>query len=349
MKRVLLLVPCGVALCALNVKAAIAQEAPPLPEPIEEMVVAQPAVVSQWRERTMTAEEAWRKGLLDQKSAMALLEGGSISGSEGDDQRMRVAVVGLLMKHAPQSLEPVDKLSLRIKQGLAEYYASIQDDRAIGLYEELLKHDEFGPYAKGLLFKALGRFYSLKQQDEKAVAVFLRAQVMLANAKQKRFAAEMLVEAGSSYKLLGQEQKAQETYARVAASGDDWMHALALENQAFFAYQAGDFASSRKYAQAAITKFDLVSGSIGVAGYKSQTEKLIEYSNKWEKEPFTCQPREIRIDGIDGTSAGTVTKRFSIRTQRTVALTVTCDNPQVTIRLDEKSLPNDRDYLRYYS
>ena len=124
----------------------------------------------------------------------------------------RVALAGLLVRHAADKLPSPDKMSRSLTLALAEYYSSEKDERAVGLYEELLaeRKGPGGPQPVEVdeLWDRADYYEKIGQKDKEAAT--------LARAPEYSTLPYMLgdsaMRAARLYRAIGDADKAQVQY-----------------------------------------------------------------------------------------------------------------------------------------
>ncbi len=197
----------------------------------------------------ISPEEAWKQGLLDVQAVQEGLNTGLAGGEDDASKRLRVSLGGLLVQRAPDVVKDALKQPKAVQLALADYYASISDEKAVPLYEALLKQAQ-APYEQGLVLCVLGEFWAERKQPQKAQNVFERGRQVL-TGNHPHFAAEMLIRAARAWTNGegGDGDKARVLYARVEKEGDGWMTGMALYDQAQTLLDGGKDAEARKLLQ----------------------------------------------------------------------------------------------------
>ncbi len=178
----------------------------------------------------LSPEDAWKQGVLDAATVQDGLSKGLAGGEDDASKRLRVSLGGLLVRHAPDVAKDALKQPKAVQLALADFYDSQDDEKAAPLYEALLKQMQ-APYEQGLVFLALGKFWSRQKQPEKAQAVFERGRDVL-QGNHPHFAAEMMLGAARAYWKVGNQEKANYFCEQVQKQGDGWMSGMALYYQA---------------------------------------------------------------------------------------------------------------------
>jgi len=177
----------------------------------------------------MTPEEAWQKGLLDVQAVQAGLSQGLAGGEDDNSRKLRLALGGVLVQHAPEVVKDTLKLTRQVQFALADYYASIGDERAAPLYEAVLKQTD-QLREQGLVILQLGNFWTQQGQPQKAQDTYERGRKAL-TGKDPYFAGEMVIMAARAWARNGDSEKARLLYAQVEREGDPWMRGMATEDQ----------------------------------------------------------------------------------------------------------------------
>ena len=162
--------PAFVAVAGLSLAGATAQaDAPaaPVAAPIVELeidgsVAGNTAVWEAMRKGNLSPEEAWQKGILDAAGVQAGLVRGLAGGEDDESKTLRVRLGQVLVQRAPETVTDTAKLPKQVQLVVADYYASVGDEKAAPLYEAVLGQTT-APYEQGLLAKSLGDFWSQKK------------------------------------------------------------------------------------------------------------------------------------------------------------------------------------------
>jgi tetratricopeptide (TPR) repeat protein len=246
-----------------------------------------------------------------------------------------VALAGLLAKHAPEKLPASDEMSRNLKLALAEYYASVKDERAVGLYEALLaeRKAQGGPRAVGVdELEELAGYYEAIGQKGKAAEVLLRAPEY---STSPYVLGGDALHAARLYREAGAEDKAQAAYEQAKAAGSGWMSGVSLIDQArglmakgryeearkLLAtpvsgqqatqiepvkrmllgdsyYATGDLEKARQYLQEAIDQYRAEPNPVkgdGLEGIFAAAQERLQNVERWIKEPIRVEPKELQI------------------------------------------------------
>ena len=225
---------------------AVARADAPIAVPLEvpEVIADDAAAWAGLQSGQLSPEQAWKEGLLDAGAVRAGLAKGVAAGEDEKSKQLRRGLGELLVKTAPASLGDAVKLPKGVQLALADYYASVGDERAAALYEAVVAQT-IAPYEQALRLLALGKFWARQKQAQKAQDAFARGRaVLLAEGHNPHLAAEMLLNTAIAWSLAGDEEKARGFYDQTATDGDSWMAAMAA------VYPAEMLMDSQQYAQA---------------------------------------------------------------------------------------------------
>ncbi|MBV9469971.1 MAG: hypothetical protein JOZ57_12070 [Abitibacteriaceae bacterium] len=279
-----------------------------------------------------------RTGALTPENALAL------GGITADDlrweldnvwlaQKTYIALAGLLVKQAPESIQPPTVLGPRLKQALAEYYRSVHDARAVPLLEELLASiKEPSPNEGEPLLHLLATHYVETGDLPKAIDLYLHADRY---STAPEYIASHLMHAARLYRRLGDNAKADELVAKIPAYGFAWVTGMARYEQAqelikqgqheaarklllmpvtgLYAdqiqvglssllarsyYGTGDLEAARKYSEAATAQYQTIIHPLQGEGLEQQVSKaqsLQKWIHYWSQWPFLCDPGKIQV------------------------------------------------------
>ncbi len=318
----------------------------------------------------MTPEDAWKKGLLDAQAVQAGLSQGLAGGEDDNSRKLRLVLGSALVQHAPEVVKDALKLPKQVQLALADYYASVSDERAVALYEAVLGQTK-AFYEQGLIALAVGEFWSQKGQPQKAQEAFERGRKVLVG-NNPHLAAEMLLNMARAWAKAKDEDKARQFYTKTAADGDGWMTVLSFYDQASPLWDAGKLAQVRallsqplratghqlegEIAQNAwLASLDYQEGKLedalrhgqaaikageGVALTSGPTKNLYEMgrgiylrAGGWKTQPIQCNVKEIVLQTNPSHPDRPLYARFRIKTYGDTSVTATVDNPDVQARV----------------
>ncbi len=333
----------------------------------------------------MTPEEAWQKGLLDAQAVQAGLNQGLAGGQDQASEQLRLALGGVLVQHAPEVVADAFKQPKQVQLALADYYASIGNEKAVPLYEAVLKQTP-AYYEQGLLLNAYGAFWAGQNQPQKAQEVYERGYSVL-HGKTPMFAAEMLLWAGHAWLHAGDWDKANAFYQRIPAEGDSLMSSLGLHAQtsrlmgqgkhqealvliqanlkqakgpmeraidwmdiAKCHYAQGQWEAARVAAQQSLVesaKQPNPSPSIGMNAVDNTATDLIRWTQLWQQKSLICWPEEVKwpAASLQKTKQQTLQVRVTVRSFKAVPLTLSCDDTRVQCHV--LTLENDPWFPNY--
>ena len=186
-----------------------------------------PAIIDKLRSGELTAGEAWQSGELKLDDVLYLLGNyfdpwGGVEWQNAD--AVRLSLAELVVQHAPEKLKNPDELPLRVRLWVGDYLQSINDERAVALLESVLSEfKEAKADQDPAVFQAaqrLGNYYKSKGEWEKSAQAWSRV-VPLHDDKDWRVS-DAMIEAARMYAAAGNNDKAQELYARVPQVGKSW-------------------------------------------------------------------------------------------------------------------------------
>ncbi len=318
----------------------------------------------------MTPEDAWKKGLLDAQAVQAGLSQGLAGGEDDNSRKLRLALGSALAQHAPEVVKDALKLPKQVQLALADYYASVSDERAVALYEAVLGQTK-AFYEQGLIALAMGEFWSQKGQPQKAQEAFERGRKVLVG-NNPHLAAEMLLNMARAWAKAKDEDKARQFYAKTAADGDGWMTVLSFYDQASPLWDAGKLAQARvllsqplratshqlegEIAQNAwLASLDYQEGKLedalhhgqavmkasqGITFQPGSIKNLYEMGHDiylraggWKTQPIQCDVKEIVFKANPSHPDQPLYARFRIKTYGDQPVTATVDNPAIQVRV----------------
>jgi len=328
----------------------------------------------------ISPEEAWQKGLLDAQAVQAGLNTGLAGGEDDASKRLRVSLGGLLAQHAPDVTKDALKQPKAVQLALADYYAGVGDEKAVPLYEAVLKQTK-APYEQGLVLCALGEFWSGRKQPQKAQDVFERGRQVLTGS-YPHFAGEMLIRAARTWAEYENQEKVGLLYARVAKEGDGWMTGIAFWDQAttlmaqgkhqearkllltpvsgqgadqirvallsklsYSYYRSGEWVQARKYGREAVDQYKSLNNPLtseGLDGEMRVAQNVLDLSEHWAKKPLTCDPQALQVMA---NSMETIGRHIAVHSFAAVPLQVKVDNPKVRVRIVDNEKAEDRPFF----
>ncbi|MDQ3815396.1 MAG: tetratricopeptide repeat protein, partial [Armatimonadota bacterium] len=227
--------------------------------------------LSQLEAGAVTPEQAWASGALTVDDVVAALEQRRLFESEDPAQvRLREGLVKLLVRHGetrwlPQPTAPTSTtastplpkpLSGRVRLAVADYLSHAGDERAVAVYEDLLRETERtkgqGPPVRVVgAVNHLASHYVRHGQLQKAVELYLGAEKY---STSPYWHASLRLHVARLYRQMGAEQKAQEFYAQVAKSDNAWAAALVVLDQARDLMTQGRHEEARKLLEQSVNE-----------------------------------------------------------------------------------------------
>ncbi|MDQ3815517.1 MAG: hypothetical protein M3347_16495, partial [Armatimonadota bacterium] len=253
---------------------------------------------------------AWASGALTVEDVVAALEQRRLFESEEPAKvRLREGLVELLVRYGserwlPQptvstattaSTAPPKLLSGRVRLAVADYLSQKNDERAVAVYEDLLRETERtkgqGPPVRVVgAVNHLASHYVRHGQLQKAVELYQGAEKY---SDSPYWHATIRLDAARLYGQMGEEKKANELYAQVPQYGAGWLTGLMRLDKArelmrqgqhqeartlllqpvtgagaeqvqvalsaflgYSSYQSGDLNAARRYCQEALERFN---------------------------------------------------------------------------------------------
>jgi len=316
-----------------------------------------PILWSQLKSGARTAEAMWQSGDLNSEIVTRTLNGAKLTYDKGDE-RVRIALVALLLKHQPAAFEP-GKVSQKFKLLLADYYRARKEFKAEALLFEVLDDSRLPdatPAVAALAYPVLERlawFYE-------AVGDFAQAgemQLQVRPYASPEDSANFLLAAARMFGRAGNVKKSEELYTQVAASGDGWTVGLAAWDRAnrliaqdkhdearkilaqpltgryaeqmqigltamlaYSYYRAGEWDAARTISQKTIDDYKALPNPIKDEGLENQVAAAGRYIEWTEKWQKT--PLVCEPVWIIETANGPTTRRFTVRSHRPVPITV---------------------------
>ena len=328
------------------------------------------AVWEAMQKGAISPAEAWQKGLLDAQAVQAGLSKGLAGGEDDKSRKLRLALGGILVQYAPEVVKDALKRPKQVQLALADFYASQGDEKAVPLYEAVIKQTK-APYEQGLLLEALGEFWSQKGQPQKAQEAFERGRKVLIG-NNPHLAAEMLLVTARAWSKAKDEDKARQFYAKTAEDGDGWMTVLSFYDQSQPLMAEGKLAQARvllsqplratghqlegEIAQNAwLASLDYQEGDLedafrhggavvkageGVTFQAASTKSLYEMGRDiylraggWKTQPLQCDVKEIVLKTNPSHPDQPLYARFRIKTYGDQSVTATVDNPALQVRV----------------
>ena len=213
-----------------------------------------PAVLSQLLARTMSVDEAWRSGALDVDDLLYVFEEylspwGAFD--EREDATLRRELAGLLVRHGGERLQPLEKLSPKMRLWLADYYWSVKDARVLALAEGILREVK-QPVTQGsipafLAVERLAWYYRDLGQPEKAAQAWLRVKDY--EPSQEWWVPDAMVEVARIYTRQGRTNEADALYTKVTHYDDGWLKGVSLLDRAQVLADAGSYQQARQLLQ----------------------------------------------------------------------------------------------------
>lgn len=327
-------------------------------------------VREQLRAGTLTAEQAWGLGLLDERELLYLLDNFWFPSKD------RIALAKVLVAHGDELLRDTSKIGPRAKLALAEYYRSVLDPRLVPIAKEILAAirqpvpDEANDRVP--VVNLLASYHVEKGELEKALDVYLQAPRY---SLDREYLAAHVLHAARIYKQLGNVEKAQELYEQVPQYGFAWATGTARHDQAqeliaqgrheearkllqepvsglyedqvkvgmlallgYSHYRTGEFETARQYSQKAIAQYKVLKNPMqgeGLEGQVSMAQAILSWIERWAREPVIVAPQRLRVVVNRDERDKPVTRRLFVRVPYPVPLTATTDSPQVVARLSD--------------
>jgi tetratricopeptide (TPR) repeat protein len=214
-------------------------------------VFARATLLAQLEASPTDADALWQKSGLSLDDLRALAE--QANETDAAHQAVRLALAGLLARHNPQ-LWLAQGLSDAVRLALADYYASVHDEKAVALYEGLLSGAEkAGPQQRGVpALDKLAAYYELAGRPAKAATLLAQVEEYTAAAPQ---VGNDWVGAARLYRQAGEDEKADALYRKVIETPSEWGWAkgLAIIDQGRTLMRQGKYSEARKLLDAPIT------------------------------------------------------------------------------------------------
>ncbi|MDQ3814409.1 MAG: tetratricopeptide repeat protein, partial [Armatimonadota bacterium] len=213
--------------------------------------------LSQLEAGAMTPEAAWQSGALTMDDVVAALEQRRLFEEEEPAQvRLREGLLALLVRHGqerwlpqPTAATPRAKpVSGRVQLAVADYLSKADDERAVAVYEELLRETERtknqGPPVRVVgAVNHLASHYERRGQLQKAIEVYMNGAKY---SDSPHWQASLRLHAARLYRQIGEKEKAHELYTQVPQYGAGWITGLAIFDQASELLHQGQHAEARK-------------------------------------------------------------------------------------------------------
>ncbi|MDQ3812721.1 MAG: tetratricopeptide repeat protein [Armatimonadota bacterium] len=220
---------------------------PQAPMPVEIKGARSTAALMQLETGALPAEAVWAEGALTLDDVVAASEQRRLF-EDPTKARLATGLVELLVRHGQerwlpqpsasaspsQALPPPKPLNMRVRLAVADYLSNAGDERAVAVYEEMLRELERTKAQRppdrvvGAVNHLAGH-YARRGQLQKALETFLSGEKY---SDSPYWHATIRVDAARLYQQMGDEKKAQELYAQVPRYGAGWLTTLALWDQA---------------------------------------------------------------------------------------------------------------------
>jgi len=269
--------------------------------------------------------------------------------------------------------EKADELPPLCALRVAQSLGSRGDKRCEPVFERLLEQHRANEALAVPAVLAFAEYYRFIGDYAKSAETFLRAKD---HTQASNTLANCTVEAARAYMQAGNEAEAERLYGEVAKYGYGWATGVALYDRAkrlvdlgrhdearrllqqpvsgqyaeqvqvvllstlgLSHYMTGDFASARKYCQEALTQYERLRDRLegeGVDEKALQARTLLTLMGQWSRQPFVCEPREIRVVAAKtGERATAITRRFTISSSRPLRFTASTDAADVQAWLED--------------
>ena len=188
-----------------------------------------PALVAQLRARALTPNAAWEAGALNVDDLLyfvgSLNHYGKFSNTE-EDIELRRQMLGLLAKQGGALLGEPEKLSLAVRLWLADYYWSVDDERAITMAQSVIaqaKRPAVGEDAATFwATESLAGYYEDKGQTDQSLAAWRQFLALVPD--EGWWTGHAKFRMAQTLSLAGRTAEASQLYRQIARSADT-MHA----------------------------------------------------------------------------------------------------------------------------
>jgi len=290
-----------------------------------------------------------------------------------DDHAVCDALVQTLLETHGVTPEKAAELPPLCALRVAQSLGSRGDKRCEPVFERLLEQHRANEALAVPAVLAFAEYYRFIGDYAKSAETFLRAKD---HTQASNTLANCTVEAARAYMQAGNEAEAERLYGEVAKYGYGWATGVALYDRAkrlvdlgrhdearrllqqpvsgqyaeqvqvvllstlgLSHYMTGDFASARKYCQEALTQYERLRDRLegeGVDEKALQARTLLTLMGQWSRQPFVCEPREIRVVAAKtGERATAITRRFTISSSRPLRFTASTDAADVQAWLED--------------
>jgi tetratricopeptide (TPR) repeat protein len=297
--------------------------------------------------------------------------------SESDEahQTVRLALGGLLARHDAEAAQSPEKWSDPVRLAVADYWASVGDERAVALYEGLLAEKERAGQAERWVpeLEKLARYYQTVGQPVKGAEVMTRMEKYTTDAAQ---IGNGWVEAARLYRQAGEDEKAEALYRKVIETPSEWGWAKGLAiydhtstlisvgkyeearkllqtpitgqyadqikialtaNMAWSYYLLGDFDEAQKYCLKAIAQYNSLRHPLQGEGLEAELAKSQAILD--QVEDWTHEPIKcdpLHVDVLVSQNAKEPIERWvTVVAFAPTPLEATCSNPKITIQITD--------------
>ncbi len=309
--------------------------------------VARDVALEQIKADTLTPEAAWQSGALTFDNLADLLEHPAdpwIINERRTDGGLHHRLIALLLQHEGARLEDLPKVPQRLRLWLADYYQWQRNEKVIEVAESILTEAKTSPTVDNVKFQAIERmawYYGKEKRFKETAQQWARVPEFISAKGWERADASWLE--AESWLLGGEREKADQAFARVMENKDPFFSGASLLTRALVAYRDGDDAQATVLSQSALEQLESSQHSV-TAGFRSQTQQLIDTLERWKKEPLISNVRQLRFDFANVPDEQKVlTQKIKIRSARNVPLIVRSGALQVSADVLEQAQSSSAD------
>ncbi len=214
---------------------------------------ARDVALTQVKAGTLTLEQAWQSGALTYDNIADLFDHPAdpwVINENKTDGGLHRQLITLLLQHEGARMQSPDKVSLRMRLWLADYYWSQRDAKAVAVGQKLL--NEFPPPALGpqmIAYQANERiawFYRDQRQPQKSAETWLHWKAYQGGPDWALINAKL--EAARELEKVGPENAGQVSQLRqeIVAEKDGWITALVYHDEYDALLAAGQTEAARR-------------------------------------------------------------------------------------------------------
>jgi len=258
--------------------------------PFDEQASEAPYKVVLLKAGKLTPQAAWESGALDADEVLYILQrGAGLIDGEGQNENkgIRLDLVGVMVKHQPQLLQPTDD-NQSLMLPVSDYYIKNKDPRTEGLLQLMLKQGaaqtvEGKTTPRAWFYRPvlnrLADYYRNTGRPEKSRDLYASEGEQTRDSDPIASSVATF-EAARSAQLAGDTEGADELYAQVVSGGYGWTAGLALWDRANALIEQGQHEKARQLLQQPVTGVGVDKVRVGL-----QALLALSYYRTGEIEP----------------------------------------------------------------